>query len=82
MARLSPSLVKGLTTDAGAQDRLASINSRIQGMSIRTVATGIEDANTLALLWTIGVNHVQGWFLQEPLTDIDAGTGARTRQQA
>ncbi len=82
MARLSPSLVKGLTTDAGAQDRLASINSRIQGMNIRTVATGIEDANTLALLWTIGVNHVQGWFLQEPLTDIDAGTGARTRQQA
>jgi EAL domain-containing protein (putative c-di-GMP-specific phosphodiesterase class I) len=26
----------------------------------------VEDASSLALLWTTGVNYIQGYFLQEP----------------
>ncbi len=38
---------------------------------IKTVATGVEDANSLAVLWSIGVNYIRGYFLQEPDQSIN-----------
>lgn len=81
VARFAPAEMHHLCNDAGRQDRLATLNSRIQDMGIKTVATGIEDANTLALLWNIGVNHIQGYFLQEPSPSIDIDDGADPRPQ-
>jgi len=37
-----------------------------QKRGIRTIMKSVEDANTLALLWNIGVDAVQGYFLQRP----------------
>jgi len=72
VVRFAPSTTKDLSSDANRQDRLAELNSRIQAMGIKTVATGIEDANTLTLLWNVKVNQIQGYFLQEPSPSIDA----------
>ncbi len=71
IVRLAPSMVENLAADAKAQDRLAALNTQIQEAGIKTIATSIENANTLALLWNIGVNLVQGYFLQEPAPSID-----------
>jgi EAL domain-containing protein (putative c-di-GMP-specific phosphodiesterase class I) len=32
----------------------------------RTIAKSVEDANTMALLWNLGIDAVQGYFLQRP----------------
>ena len=34
--------------------------------NVKTIAKSVENANTLALLWNMGINAVQGYFLQEP----------------
>ena len=34
--------------------------------NVKTIAKSVENANTLALLWNIGVDAVQGYFLQKP----------------
>lgn len=34
--------------------------------NVKTIAKSVENANTLALLWNIGIDAVQGYFLQEP----------------
>lgn len=33
---------------------------------VKTIAKSVEDANTLALLWNLGIDAVQGYFLQKP----------------
>ncbi len=71
MARLAPRLSGELTTSEQRQARLSEINRGLQQREIRTVATGIEHADTLAILWNIGVNYIQGYFLQEPAPTIE-----------
>jgi EAL domain-containing protein (putative c-di-GMP-specific phosphodiesterase class I) len=34
--------------------------------SIRTIAERVEDANTMAVLWQIGVPFIQGYFINAP----------------
>ena len=34
--------------------------------SIQTVAERVEDANTMAVLWQVGVQYIQGYFVNEP----------------
>jgi len=71
LVRLSPDLTSDLATNAKRQEQLAELNAELQQAGMKTVATGIEDANTLAALWNMNVNYIQGYFLQEPAPQID-----------
>ncbi len=64
--KLDASFLEGLATQQKKQDDLAEINAKIQDHGIKTIATAVEDANSLSVLWTVGVNCIQGYFLQEP----------------
>ena len=33
---------------------------------MQTVAERVEDANTMAVLWQLGVDYIQGHYVQEP----------------
>ena len=33
---------------------------------MQTIAERVEDANTMAVLWQIGVQYIQGYFVNEP----------------
>jgi EAL domain-containing protein (putative c-di-GMP-specific phosphodiesterase class I) len=33
---------------------------------IETIAERVEDANTMAVLWQLGVQHLQGFLIQAP----------------
>ena len=68
--KLDSSFVENLAVKQEKQDKLTEINSCIQEHGIKTIATAVEDANSLAVLWTVGVNYIQGYFLQEPSTTI------------
>jgi len=34
--------------------------------SIQTIGERVEDANTMAVLWQVGVQYVQGYLIKEP----------------
>jgi EAL domain-containing protein (putative c-di-GMP-specific phosphodiesterase class I) len=68
--RLSPDFMADLASNNKRQARLDEVNKMLQGRGLNTVATAVEDANGLAVLWNTGVNYIQGYFLQEPSNSI------------
>lgn len=68
--KLHPSFMQNLASNQENQDKMNSLNEIAHSYNIKTVATGVEDANSLAILWTVGVNYIQGYFLQEPSDSI------------
>lgn len=64
--KLDPSFVNGIARNAKKQEEVGSVHQLINNAGAKTVATGVEDANSLAILWNMGVNYLQGYFLQEP----------------
>ncbi|MCG8428249.1 MAG: EAL domain-containing protein [Chromatiales bacterium] len=59
-----------LATNQDKQDELSELNNVATSHGAKTIAMGVEDANSLAILWTVGVNYIQGYFLQEPSENI------------
>jgi diguanylate cyclase (GGDEF)-like protein/PAS domain S-box-containing protein len=70
IVKLSPEFTRDLGKDREQQDRLGRINASLQEAGYKTVASSIEDASSLAILWNISVNYIQGYFLQEPTSTI------------
>jgi diguanylate cyclase (GGDEF)-like protein/PAS domain S-box-containing protein len=68
--KLDASLAKGLCQSQDQQDKLGEINKSVQDFNVKTIAMGVEDANSLAVLWTVGVNYIQGYFMQKPTETI------------
>lgn len=68
--RLSPDFMRELAREPIQQKNLASVNEALQHESYRTIVTNIEDAGSLAILWNMGVDYIQGYFLQEPTGTI------------
>ncbi len=73
-AKLAPSFVRELNSNQQKQDELNGLNEAILNQNIKTIATGVEDANSLTVLWTVGVGYIQGYFLQEPSESIEYGS--------
>ena len=40
---------------------------------VETIAERVEDANTMAVLWQLGVQHVQGYLIQSPEEVVISG---------
>lgn len=70
IVKLSPEYMRDLATDASQQEKMRAINKQLQADGYKTIASNVEDAGSLAILWNIGVNHIQGYFLQEPSSTI------------
>ena len=70
IVKLSPEFMRDLATDASQQDKMRAVNKQLQADGYKTIASNVEDAGSLAILWNIGVNHIQGYFLQEPSSTI------------
>jgi diguanylate cyclase (GGDEF)-like protein/PAS domain S-box-containing protein len=64
------SFMQGMSNNKARQEELGALSKQVQELGIKTVATWVEDANSLAVLWTIGINYIQGYFLQEPSPTI------------
>lgn len=60
------SLMQGLAVDTNLQDRLHALVKAAKAQNIRTIAERVEDANTLAVLWQLGLELIQGYFVHEP----------------
>jgi EAL domain-containing protein (putative c-di-GMP-specific phosphodiesterase class I) len=68
--KLSPEFMRDLSTNAGQQERMNAVSRKLQEAGYKTIASNVEDAGSLAILWNIAVNYIQGYFLQEPSSTI------------
>ncbi len=64
------SFLDGLSENQQKQDVLNQLNESVQARNIKTIAAGVEEASNLAILWTIGMNYIRGYFIQEPTQTI------------
>ncbi len=70
--KIDPGLTNDLVEDERKQARLTELAESVHEHSARCIVGGVEDARSLTLLWNAHVDYVQGNFLQQPSTRIDA----------
>jgi multidomain signaling protein FimX len=68
---LLPAFAQGLADDKDKQNRLLALANLAREFNVRSVVTGVEDARALTILWTAGVDYVQGNFLQRPSPTLE-----------
>ncbi len=64
--KIDGTLVQGLAGDPPLQQRVRLLVEAARKHGIQTVAERVEDANTMAVLWQVGVQYIQGYFVNEP----------------
>jgi EAL domain-containing protein (putative c-di-GMP-specific phosphodiesterase class I) len=58
--------MQGLAVDQHLQQRVRDLVDQAKSKQIGTIAERVEDANTMAVLWQLGVEFIQGYFVNEP----------------
>jgi EAL domain-containing protein (putative c-di-GMP-specific phosphodiesterase class I) len=64
--KIDGSLMQGLAASEPLQQRVREIAVAAAQYSVQTVAERIEDANTMAVVWQLGVQYIQGYFVHAP----------------
>ena len=62
---------RGLADDKDKQQQLTSFAGLAREFNVKSIVTGVEDARSLAVLWTAGIDYVQGNFLQRPSPSVE-----------
>ena len=71
---LLPEFAQGLADDKDKQQRLLALANLAREFNVKSVVTGVEDARSITILWTAGVDYVQGNFLQRPSPTLEIAT--------
>jgi multidomain signaling protein FimX len=64
--KIDGSLMQGLSTNQLQQQRVKGLVESAKRKGIETVAERVEDANTMAVLWQLGIEFIQGYFVNAP----------------
>jgi multidomain signaling protein FimX len=64
--KIDGAIIQGLTGDPQLQQRVRVLVEGATKRLIQTIGERVEDANTMAVLWQIGVQYIQGYFVNEP----------------
>jgi len=64
--KIDGALMQGLTASLDLQERVGAIVKSAGKRAIQTVAERIEDANTMAVVWQLGVQYIQGYLVHAP----------------
>ena len=64
--KIDGSLMQGLSGNPELQQRVRVIVTAAAKLGIQTVAERIEDANTMAVVWQLGVQFIQGYLVHAP----------------
>jgi diguanylate cyclase (GGDEF)-like protein/PAS domain S-box-containing protein len=64
--KIDGSLMQGLSSNDTLQEKVRALVNMAKEKKIATIAERIEDANTMAVLFQLGVGYMQGHYLQEP----------------
>ncbi len=64
--KVDGTLMQGLAVDPALQARVRELVDQAKERNIATIAERVEDANTMAVLWQLGIEFIQGYFVNEP----------------
>jgi diguanylate cyclase (GGDEF)-like protein/PAS domain S-box-containing protein len=64
--KVDGSLMQGLSTNQMQQQRVKLLVEAAKRKGVETVAERVEDANTMAVLWQLGIEFIQGYFVNAP----------------
>ncbi len=64
--KICHSLMSGVSDNQDNQTAIREIAEALKPMGTKVIAQFIEDADTLSILWSLGINYTQGNFLQPP----------------
>ena len=69
--RMEASFMENLAENPQNQESIKNIAEQATELGKLTIAQHVPDATSLSLLWGMGVNFIQGYFLQEPLPEME-----------
>jgi len=72
--KIDGAVIQGLAADPQLQQRVRALVDAAQKRSVQTIGERVEDANTMAVLWQLGVQFIQGYFVNEP-EEVVLGAG-------
>ena len=64
--KVDGSLMQGLVSNKDVQKKVGLYIKAAKSRDIETIAERVEDANTMAVLWQLGVEFIQGYYVQGP----------------
>ncbi len=64
--KVDGALVQSLAGNFDVQKQVRALVEAAAKRKIETIAERVEDANTMAVLWQLGVQYVQGYFINDP----------------
>ncbi|BAO43588.1 signal transduction response regulator [Thiolapillus brandeum] len=70
MVCFTPEISGKLSQDKEQQELLKDYNEQLHKEKVKTIVTHIEEAAQLTLLWNVGVDFIQGNFIQKPVDTI------------
>jgi EAL domain-containing protein (putative c-di-GMP-specific phosphodiesterase class I) len=62
--KIDGSLMQGLHLNNELQEKVREISVLAGELGIKTIAERVEDANTIAILWQLGISFIQGNYIQ------------------
>jgi multidomain signaling protein FimX len=69
--KLEKSFMDNLSTNTTNQEAVKKITEQAMALNKLTIAQCVQDATSLSVLWGMGINFIQGNFLQEPMPDLN-----------
>jgi multidomain signaling protein FimX len=64
--KIDGTLMQGLSTNATLQQQVKGLVQVAKGAGAVTIAERVADANTMAVLWQLGIEFIQGYFVHKP----------------
>lgn len=64
--KIDGALMQGLAGNDVLEQRVSALVSAARNHKVLTIAERVEDANTMAVLFQLGVSYMQGYYVQEP----------------
>ena len=62
--KIDGSLMQGLHKNTDVQNQVKELTQSAKAKNIQTIAERVQDANTMAVLWQLGVSYIQGNYVQ------------------
>ena len=64
--KIDGSLMQGLSINNQLQQTVKGLVESAKKRKVETIAERVEDANTMAVLWQLGIEFIQGYFVNAP----------------
>ena len=68
--KLDMYFVNGLAKDPKKQAQIKELTKNLETLGAATIVGGVEDVKAMPILWSLGVDLIQGFFLQHPYREM------------